>query len=296
MCQNETMTAAVRVEGLSHNYGERQALREVSFAVESGEMVGLLGPNGGGKTTLFRILATMLRPTAGDASLSGRSVMKDPHGVRSVLGVVFQRPSLDIKLTVMENLRHHGNLHGLSGNDLRKRSRNALIALGLADRARERVESLSGGLARRVELAKSLLHRPSILLLDEPNTGLDPNARRDFLDYLDNLRKRDGVTVLLTTHFLEEAERCDRVGIMHEGRLVAYDTPGKLKDIVGDEVLVLSGPRMPPIRLEGPHAHRLASDLVDRFPEEVSSYSWGRPTLDDVFVHLTGRTLKEAEA
>lgn len=289
------MASAVRVDGLSHRYGERQALREVSFAVEPGEMVGLLGPNGGGKTTLFRILATLLRPTTGDASLSGRSVLRDPHGVRSVLGVVFQRPSLDIKLTVMENLRHHGNLHGLSGPDLRERCGRALGALGLTDRARDRVESLSGGLARRVELAKSILHRPSILLLDEPNTGLDPNARREFVDYLDLLRKRDGVTVLLTTHFLEEAERCDRVGIMHEGRLVAYDAPEKLKEAVGGEVLVISGPTLPTVRIEGPHAHRLASDLVDRFPGEISSYCWGRPTLDDVFVHLTGRTLKEAE-
>ena len=290
------MNRSVAVDSLSHAYGERQALADVSFSVAPGEMVGLLGPNGGGKTTLFRILATMLRPTSGDARLSGRSVLSDPHGVRAVLGVVFQRPSLDIKLTVMENLIHHGNLHGLSGGDLRRRSRKTLDALGLSDRADDRVESLSGGLARRVELAKSLLHEPAILLLDEPNTGLDPNARRDFLDYLDNLRKRDGVTVLLTTHFLEEAERCDRVGIMHEGRLVAYDTPSRLKDIVGDEVLVLSGPRMPEIRLDGPHVHRLASQLVDSFPEEISSYSWGRPTLDDVFVHLTGRTLKEVEA
>ena len=289
------MNSAVDVIGLSHSYGDRVALRDVTFAVERGAMVGLLGPNGGGKTTLFRILATMLRPTGGDASLAGRSVLRDPHGVRSVLGVVFQKPSLDVKLTVNENLTHHGHLHGISGRELRQRCESALGALGLSERARDRVESLSGGLARRVELAKSLLHRPAILLLDEPNTGLDPNARRDFLDHLETLRKRDGVTVLLTTHFLDEAERCDLVGIMHEGMLVAYDTPEKLKDIVGDEVLVITGPRMPPVRLEGPHAHRLASDLVDRYPEEVSSYSWGRPTLDDVFVHLTGRTMKEAE-
>ena len=289
------MASAVIVDGLSHRYGDRQALREVTFAAGPGEMVGLLGPNGGGKTTLFRILATLLRPTTGDATLLGRSVRRDPHGVRSVLGVVFQRPSLDMKLTVMENLRHHGNLHGLSGRELRGRCEKALEILGLADRSGDRVESLSGGLARRVELAKSVLHRPSILLLDEPNTGLDPNARRDFVDYLDELRKRDGVTVLLTTHFLEEAERCDRVGIMHEGQLVAYDAPGELKKSVGEAVLVISGPNVAPLRVEGPHAHLLASELVERFPGEISSYSWGRPTLDDVFVHLTGRTLKEAE-
>ena len=289
------MSVAVVVQELSHRYGDRQALIDVGFRVEPGEMIGLLGPNGGGKTTLFRILATLLKPSSGDALLSGRSIRRDPDGVRSVLGVVFQRPSLDIKLTVMENLRHHGHLHGLSGAGLGERCDKALFALGLSDRASDRVETLSGGLARRVELAKSVLHRPSILLLDEPNTGLDPNARRDFIDYLDQLRKTDGVTILLTTHFLDEAERCDRVGIMHEGRLVAYDAPGTLKNSVGDEVLLLSGPTMPAMRVEGPHAHRLASDLVDRFPGEVTSFSWGRPTLDDVFVHLTGRTLKDAE-
>ena len=289
------MTHAVEVSALSHRYGDRQALCDVHFSVERGEMIALLGPNGGGKTTLFRILATLLRPTAGDARLSGRSVVLDPAGVRALLGVVFQRPSLDIRLTVMENLRHHGNLHGLLGAPLRGRCDESLAALGLSDRASDRVESLSGGLARRVELAKSLLHRPSILLLDEPNTGLDPNARRDFVDHLDRLRKTGDVTVLLTTHFLEEAERCDRVGIMHEGRLVAYDAPGALKRSVGDEVLIMSGPGLPPVRVEGPHIHRLASDLVDRFPGTIDSFSWGRPTLDDVFVHLTGRTLKDAE-
>jgi ABC-2 type transport system ATP-binding protein len=306
---------AVSVRRLTHRYGERLALSDVSLTVERGEMVGLLGPNGGGKTTLFRILATLLRPSQGDALVLGRSVVGDPGGVRRALGVVFQRPSLDVKLTVRENLIHHGHLYGLRGADLRARCEAALSAVALADRAHDRVEALSGGLQRRAELAKGILHRPSVLLLDEPNTGLDPNARRDFLNHLEGLRRAEGVTVLLTTHFLEEADRCDRVGILHEGILAACDAPGRLKSSLGGEVLVLTGPNPETLRakirercgieaaavggtlrIERPEALRLASELVDAFPAEISSASWGQPTLDDVFVHLTGRRLEEAAA
>jgi len=306
---------AIEVDHLGHRYGDRTALHDVTFAVRPGEMVALLGPNGGGKTTLFRILGTLLRPTSGDARLFGLSVTGDPDGVRRNLGVVFQRPSLDVKLTVRENLRHHGHLYGLTGADLRRRCDAALEALGLASRASDRVEALSGGLQRRAELAKGILHGPRLLLLDEPNTGLDPNARREFLGQLETLRRRDGVTVLLTTHFMEEAERCDRVGILHQGHLVALEEPGKLKASIGGDVVVICGDDpgalardveqrfgVRPVsvngtlRLEGVGGHRLVGELVEAYPGRIASITWGQPTLDDVFVHLTGCRLDEAAA
>jgi ABC-2 type transport system ATP-binding protein len=313
-----TMTdqgSAITVDGLGHRYGDREALSRVSFEVRPGEIVGLLGPNGGGKTTLFKILGTLLTPSAGDARIFGHSVTREPARVRERLGVVFQRPSLDTKLTLLENLRHHGHLYGISGPELRKGCEAALVALGLSGRARDRVESLSGGLQRRAELAKALLHRPDLMLLDEPNTGLDPNARREFLAQLEQLSRRDGVTVLLTTHFMEEAERCDRVGILHEGRLVAFEEPHRLKARIGGDVVVVQC-RDPEamrgklkerfdgdplvvdgtVRLETPRGHRLVGEIVEAFPGEILSVSWGQPTLDDVFVHLTGRRFEEEAA
>lgn len=305
---------AVEARALGRRFGEREALRDVSFGVAPGEMVSLLGPNGGGKTTLFRILATLLPASTGDAFVFGRSVTSDPYGVRRRIGVVFQKPSLDLKLTVMENLIHHGHLHGLHGRPLRARAKEMLAALSLADRARDLVSSLSGGLARRVELAKGLLHRPDLLLLDEPSTGLDPAARRDFMSLLQELKKRDGVTVLLTTHFLEEADRSDRVGILDRGRLVAEGPPGELRSQIGGDVVTLAASDPEALRLkiearfgvaasvvhgdvrvEAPRGHEFIRNAVEAWPNEIAAASFGRPTLEDVFVHLTGRTLSADE-
>ena len=211
---------AVSVEGLTHRYGDREALRGVSFAVPPGEIFGLLGPNGGGKTTLFRILSTALVPTSGQARIFGQDVIAQPALVRQQIGIVFQSPSLDKKLTAAENLRHHGHLYGLRGRVLRARTDEMLARVGLSDRAGDRVERLSGGLQRRVELAKGLLPQPRMLLMDEPSTGLDPGARRDLWDYLTQLRDRDGLTILLTTHLMDEADRCDRVAILDRKSVV----------------------------------------------------------------------------
>lgn len=306
---------AIEVDRLGHRYSDREALSEVSMSVERGEIVGIVGPNGGGKTTLFRILATLLRPSSGAARVFGCSVTADPRGVRGRLGVVFQNPSLDDKLTVRENILHHGHLHGLMGRELSERIRSVVASLGLMERIDERVDRLSGGLRRRAELAKALLHRPPVLLLDEPNTGLDPNARREYLNQLDDLRHRDGTTVFLTTHFMEEAERCDRVGFLHEGRLVALDTPQRLKGSIGGDVVVIRGnepARMleavrerfggaaalvdGTVRIEHPEGHRLVDGLAEAFPGEIRSVTWGQPTLDDVFVHLTGQRFDGAAA
>ncbi len=292
---------SVDVEGLTHRYGERLALDAVSFSVRKGEIFGLLGPNGGGKTTLFKILSTALTPTAGTARIVGIDVRDD--AVRRRIGVVFQAPSLDQKLTVAENLLHQGHLYGLSGSGLRVRIDEELGRFKLTDRARDRVEKLSGGLQRRVELAKSLLHKPEVLLLDEPSTGLDPGARRDLWDAL---RALTGVTVLLTTHLLEEAERCDRLAILHKGKLVALGAPLDLRGEIGGDVItvrvkdpdslaaaireklgetptVVQGA----IRLSRDRGHDLVGRLVESFPGLIESITVAKPSLEDVFLTKT---------
>jgi ABC-2 type transport system ATP-binding protein len=302
--------AAIEVDGLRHRYGDREALAGVSFDVREGELFALLGPNGGGKSTLFRILATILPPTAGTARVLGFDVRTQAHDVRRHLGVVFQHASVDGKLTVEENLRHQGHLYGMRGAALAERIAALLERFGLTDRRHDLVERLSGGLARRAELAKGLLPRPSVLLLDEPSTGLDPGARRDLMQYLRELRDEAGMTVVVTTHYLEEAERCDRVGVVDRGHLVALDAPSALTAAVGGDVVVvqpadvgalqdkvrakfgLEGVRVDgTLRLEHARGHELVRDLVDAFPDDVQSITFGKPTLEDVFVRLTGRRL-----
>jgi len=306
--------AAVEVEDLRRSYGSREALAGLSFGVRRGELFALLGPNGGGKSTLFKILTTLLPPSGGTARVCGYDVRTQQRDVRRHIGVVFQHPSVDGKLTIEENLRHQGHLYGLRGAGLTARIAELLDRFGLADRKDELVERLSGGLARRAELAKGLLPRPSVLLLDEPSTGLDPGARRDLLQYLRRLRDDDGMTVVLTTHYLEEAERCDRVGVIDRGRLVALDTPSALTASVGGDVVVvqpadvdalrakvlqkfgLEGVRVDgTLRLEHARGHELVRDLVDAFPDDVHSITFGKPTLEDVFVRLTGRRLSADE-
>ena len=301
---------AVAVQDLDHRYGDRQALAGVSLRVSRKEIFGLLGPNGGGKTTLFKILSTLLTPFGGTARVFGHDLARQARHVRRHLGVVFQHPSLDPKLTVAENLRHHAHLYGIRGAEMRERADNMLRRLGLAERAHDRVEILSGGLQRRAELAKSLMHQPDLLLLDEPSTGLDPGARRDFVHYLEHLRAEEGVTVFLTTHILDEAERCDRLGILHQGRMVALGSPSELKSQVGGDVVVIHSHSAEALRekirlrfgyepllvdgnlrIEMPEGHEFARAIVNAFGREVESVSFGKPTLEDVFIHLTGHRL-----
>ncbi len=299
--------SALLALGLGFRYGERVALDTVSFEIARGEIFGFLGPNGGGKTTLFKLLSTLMPLQTGSARLLGRDLAGDTAAVRRRLGVVFQHPSLDGKLTVAENLAHHGHLYGITGRKLRERCARMMERLAVADRARDLVETLSGGLRRRVELAKALLHEPELLLLDEPSTGLDPAARRDFMNHLAELREQDAVTVVLTTHHMEEAERCDRIGLLSQGRLVASAAPAELKAQVGGDVVVIH-PRAPELlqrkllqklrlrsqlvdgtlRIERPRGHEIMREVVEAFGDEIDSVSFGKPTLEDVFVHLTG--------
>ena len=297
----------IQVQNLTHRYGDRVALANVTFEVKKGEVFGLLGPNGGGKSTLFRILSTMMVPTEGRAVIAGHDVERDPAGVRRSVGVVFQTQSLDKALTVEENLRAQGHLHGLSGAILKERMEYAMVSLGLADRRKDLVDTLSGGLRRRVEIAKALLHRPQVLLMDEASTGLDPAARRDLSRHVENLREHEGVTILLTTHILEEADRCDRLVLLHQGNIVAHGSPGELRSRIGGDVVVLEAGDtaalaagieqkfgLKPVvmdgqvRVEMPNGHRFIAEVVEAFPGAIESVGLHKPTLEDVFVRETG--------
>jgi ABC-2 type transport system ATP-binding protein len=300
-------SAAISVLRLVHRYGERTALAGLDLEVDRGEIFALLGPNGGGKTTLFRLLSTLIPPQEGEIRVLGYDVARQTAAVRERIGVVFQAPSLDKKLTVAENLRHQGHLYGMSGGALRSRQEEMLARLGLADRRRELVETLSGGMRRRVELAKGMLHAPQLLLLDEPSTGLDPGARSDLWDYLRQVRERDGVTVVLTTHLLEEAEKADRLAILNAGSLVTLGTPEALRASVGGDSLTIETDEPEPlaaairarfeypaavvdgsVRLERPDAPQLVARLLEAFPGKIQSITLGKPTLEDVFIARTG--------
>jgi len=299
--------AIISVRDLVHRYQDRPALNGISFDVRPAELFGLLGPNGSGKTTLFRILSTLMVPSAGTAQVVGLDVVREPAALRRHIGVVFQAQSVDPKLTAYENLWHQGHLYGLRGPALKQRIEEILTRVGLLDRARDRVETFSGGMQRRIELAKGLLHHPEVLLLDEPTTGLDPGARRDLWQYLQILRDQEHVSVIVTTHLMEEAERCDRLAILNEGKLVALGTPTELTREIGGDVVLLEA-RDPEklaerirslfhvdatvmgehVRLEIENGHRFVPDVVEAFPGEIQALSVSKPTLEDVFIHRTG--------
>jgi len=301
------VTPAVQLEDLSFRYGEREALAGVSLTVQPSECFGLLGPNGSGKSTLFRILSTLLPPRGGRALVCGHDVSNEQALVRRRIGVVFQSPSLDLHLTGRENLRCAGNLYGMSGSALAARIDECLEWVGVRDRADERVKSLSGGLRRRVEIAKCLLHAPAVLLLDEPSTGLDPSARRELWPYLGRVCEQ-GTTVLLTTHHLDEADRCGRLVILDRGRVVALGTPLELKQRVGracitieaDDATHTASQLRDQLKIEstlvGP---RLRIEIAEGMPAldaiarvcgtSARSITLGPATLEDVFIHETGR-------
>jgi ABC-2 type transport system ATP-binding protein len=308
----DPMPYALEVSLLRFRYGRREALRGVSFNVRQNSIFGLLGPNGGGKTTLFRIICTLLKPDSGQARILGCELQEEPGRARSLIGVVFQSSSLDVHLTIHENLAYHGRFYGLKGRQLKERVEEGLARFGLADRKSELVGTLSGGLKRRLEVAKALLHKPRVLVLDEPTVGLDPRVRHELWRYLLQLKTEENMTVLITTHLLEEAERCDQLVILNEGKIVADGTPDSLKQNIGGDVVVIHS-RTPEtlkdrveavcgcrsllvdgtLRLETGRGHELVAQLMENFAGDIDSVTVGRPTLEDVFIHETGHRFFE---
>jgi ABC-2 type transport system ATP-binding protein len=303
--------AVVELDHLSHSYGSFVALRDLSLQVNRGEIFGFLGPNGSGKTTLFRILCTLIPAPAGKVKILGRDLARERDEVRRHIGVVFQSPSLDKQLTAEENLRQQGRLYGLRGHKLSSRIDEVLERVNLSDRRHERLDKFSGGMRRRVELAKGMLHKPEILLLDEPSTGLDPSARIDLWRYFKGVQN-EGVTVLVTTHLMDEAERCSRLAIFDRGRLAACDSPGAMKDRIGGDVITLATKQAEKVaeiirskfginpevldsvvRLERDRGHEFVPPLIEALPGLVDSVSVGKPTLEDVFIHATGRVFRD---
>jgi ABC-2 type transport system ATP-binding protein len=303
------------IRDLTFTYADRPALQGLTLTVPAGSFIALLGPNGSGKTTLFRLLAGLLRPASGAVTLLGFPLATQADAVRRQLGVVFQSASLDDKLTVRENLTHHGHLYGLSGQGLSSRIAELLHRFRLTDRAGDRTGTLSGGLQRRVELARCLLHRPAAILLDEPTNGLDPSARIEFWSLLDQVRREDRVSVLFTTHWFEEAEHADLVAILHEGRLVASGSPTELSASLGTEVITIAAPDLDKLaaRLRGEFGieaqlcHRrlrftvqdrseLVTRVVGALQGEVAALTVAKPTLADVYVARTGAAWQEDAA
>ena len=311
------INVAIEVQDLRFSYRSRrrsiqsaEVLKGVSFTVDRGEIFGFLGPNGCGKTTLFRILSTQLASGQGSVRVLDRALPQESAAVRSQMGVAFQSSSLDLKLTVSENLLHQGHLYGLRGKNLKSRMEQVLTQVQLADRAADFAESLSGGMCRRLEIAKSFLHEPELLILDEPSTGLDPGARKDLWQYLKLLQQETGVTVLLTTHLMEEASRCDRLALLDQGRIVTVGTPESMTAEIGDDIVMVRATDPPSlanqiesrfsvtatlmdrdIRIERPDGHRFVTQLVESFPGGILSISVAKPSLEDVFIRHTGHRM-----
>ncbi len=302
--QNES--TAIDVQQLEFQYGQRLALDQLDLRAPTGQIFALLGPNGSGKTTLFRILATLERGWKGNVQVLGFDLRVQPMKVRELLGVVFQAPSLDGKLTVRENLKCQGILYGLNGRHLNVRMQEVAQQLGLAQRMTDRVDTLSGGLKRRVELAKGMLHRPRLLLMDEPSTGLDPASRLDLWRALLELQEQHQVTVILTTHLLEEADKADQIAILDQGKNVACGPPEQLRRELGSQILTVQVQTPQPVmdwmidrnfapqsqgnsvRVVGEDVSNLVAPLCESFGNQLVNVSVGRPSLEDVFIARTG--------
>ena len=302
----------IETQGIVKRFGELTAVHEVSLAVAAGEVFGFLGPNGAGKTTTINILCTLLRPTAGRAWINGYDVASHQREVRKSIGLTFQDPSLDVQLTGMENLQFHAAVYDMPRQTARGRIEQLLKMVELWDRRRDLVRNYSGGMRRRLEIARGLLHHPRVLFLDEPTLGLDPQTREHIWTYIMELRQVEGVTIFLTTHYMDEAEHCDRIAIIDHGRIVALDTPTNLKALVrGDIIDVRSTNEEETARqiharfgltaqreegyltLEVPNGEEFIPQFVRAMGQEIRSVGLRRPTLDDVFLKLTGRAIRE---
>jgi ABC-2 type transport system ATP-binding protein len=304
----------VEVKELSRNYGKLTAVDKVSFQIEEGQIFGFLGPNGAGKTTTINMLCTLLKPTGGTASLNGFDIIKQRSEVRHSIGLVFQEPALDEYLSAEQNLRFHAYAYNVSPGSREKRITEVLDLVELSDRRKSKVSTFSGGMKRRLEIARGLLHNPKILFLDEPTLGLDPQTRRHIWDYVLALRRERQLTIFLTTHYMDEAENCDRISIIDHGHIIAMDTPDKLKDAMGGDVVTLKAENneaaanelkdkfaLDPVLQNGnisfnvPQGEIFLPKLMQNFQSRLLSIGIHRPTLDDVFLKLTGRAIRDEE-
>lgn len=310
-----TGTPIIHVEGLKRNYGKIEAVKGVSFDIYSGEIFGFLGPNGAGKTTTINMLCTLLKPTAGRATIAGYDIYQQRSQVRESIGLIFQDPSLDDRLTADENLRFHATVYGLPAAISKERREEMLKMVDLFDRRDSQVRTFSGGMKRRLEIARGLLHYPRVLFLDEPTIGLDPQTRLHLWTYILNLRQQKQITMFMTTHYMDEAEYCDRIAIIDHGNIVALDTPANLKSMVGGDVIRLKTSDNPmaaqqikehfgvearedkgELVFEIADGEELVPRIVETVTARIASISVRRPTLDDVFIKLTGREIREEEA
>ncbi len=313
--------SAIQVDKLIKDFDDFRAVNEISFEVHESEIFGFLGPNGAGKTTTINILCTLLRPTGGSAQVNGYDVSSRQSEVRSSIGIIFQDPSLDEELTAYENLRFHAMMYDISREDFKRRSEELMEMVDLTDKLRDQVRTYSGGMKRRLEIARGLLHRPRVLFLDEPTLGLDPQTRRHIWQYLRRLREQRQVTMFMTTHYMDEAENCNRIAIIDHGQIVAVDTPANLKERVGGDLITLrtsdnenaserlkeahgvearTGPEGQLI-VETERGDQFIPKIIETFsdganPIEVKSVSLRQPTLEDVFIKLTGHAIREQEA
>ena len=296
---------------LSKRFGKIEAVRDVDLNIDRGEIFGLLGPNGAGKTTTIGMLCTIVRPTSGRGSIAGFDILRHPGQVRRRVGIVFQDPTLDTILTGRENLELHARLYGIASSERRRLIEEMLELVDLASRADDLTRTYSGGMRRRLELARGLLHRPAVLFLDEPTLGLDPQTRARTWDYIRKMAQKESTTVVLTTHYMEEAESmCDRIGIIDHGRIIAMDTPNRLIDSLGGDIVAVQADTVPveaiqalpfvtdvavagqsaQITLQSAQLH--LAGLLTMIPQ-VKSVEMRKPSLNDVFIKLTGRNIRD---
>jgi ABC-2 type transport system ATP-binding protein len=307
--------SAVSVSGLSKSFGDIEAVRGIDFEVAAGETFGFLGPNGAGKSTTINMLCTLAKPTGGQARVAGHDVVTERDDVRRNIGLVFQDMTLDGYLTAEQNLRLHAELYGVPREAIAPRMRQVLEMVGLWERRGSRVYTFSGGMKRRLEIARGFLHSPRVLFLDEPTIGLDPQTRHSIWTYIRDLKAREDITIFLTTHYMDEAEYCDRIAIMDNGEIIVIDTPGALKASVGeDRVQISTEDDEAAIRAlrerfdieatiaEGqvtfrvPQGEQFVPRLFARLDVPILGVSVSRPSLDDVFMSYTGTTIRDAEA
>ncbi len=314
------MSNIIEVRNLVKKYGNFTAVKGISFNVEAGEIFGFLGPNGAGKTTTINMLCVLLRPTSGTALVKGFDVAREPMKVRESIGLVFQESSTDHELTARENLQVHGELYGVATDIIKRRISEVLNMVELSDWADRLAGTFSGGMRRRLEIARGLLHHPEVLFLDEPTLGLDPQTRSHIWQYIVRLHREEGVTVFLTTHYMDEAENCSRIAIIDHGEIVAMDTPARLKAMVGEDIIILDTDNnelaagiiekqlhipvkkgAEGLQFEVSEGARFIPGFMSSFTAadkhpQILSISLRRPTLDDVFLKITGRAIRQQGA